>query len=192
MIATIKSIMIFVALLTEGFLSLAFIDENGRPISVNGSCCLQMLQVTAWSPIRSGAAGERYSWMQDCAPTHWTTDAKMFLLNKFLNQVNSRDTPIIWPVHSTDLNPLHFRFREEALRKDCRQQPESISSWIECVKDFAQATARQPSGVMPRTFCSGQDFVYTSMAGYSSTFWNRSFKKNFTPMLVCFSLFFSK
>lgn len=133
-----KKIMMFVAIV-DGRIPVvhAFIDENGRSVSVNGSCYLQLLQDTVWPALRSTATRKSYWWMQDGAPPHCTNDVKEFLLNKFQNRVISRGTSIIWPAHSPDLNPLDFHFWGEAQRKVCYQHPEDINSLIEFVKDFA-------------------------------------------------------
>ena len=45
------------------------------------------------------------------------TAAKEFLLEKFNDLVISRGTDIIWPAHSTDVNPLDFFVWTAALKK---------------------------------------------------------------------------
>ena len=70
-------------------------------------------------------------------PPHCTNVVKEFLLEKFDNRIISRGTPIIWPAHSPDLNPLDFHFWGEAQKEVFRHRPEDTETLVECVKTFA-------------------------------------------------------
>ena len=133
-----KKVMLFVAII-DGKIPIVhpFIDEAGRPVSVNGSCYLSLLKNTVWPVFRSISTRRGLWWMQDGAPPHCTREAKEFLLDKFRGKVISRGTPINWPAHSPDLNPLDFHFWSEAQAEVYRKKPEDIESLIECVKTFA-------------------------------------------------------
>ena len=133
-----KKVMLFVAIV-DGKIPIVhpFIDEAGRPVSVNGSCYLSLLKNTVWPVFRSISTRRGLWWMQDGAPPHCTREAKEFLLDKFRGKVISRGTPINWPAHSPDLNPLDFHFWSEAQAEVYRKKPEDIESLIECVKTFA-------------------------------------------------------
>ena len=61
----------------------AFIDDDGRQVSVNGSCYLNLLKEVVWPTFRSSVTRKRLWWMQDGALAHCTNDAKEFLLEKF-------------------------------------------------------------------------------------------------------------
>lgn len=139
-----KKVMMFVAVV-DGQIPIvhAFLDEDDKNQSVNGACYLDLLQDVVWPALRSKATRKGYWWMQDGAPPHCTTLAKDFLLEKFNGRVISRGTPINWPAHSPDLNPLDFHFWGEAQNHVYREQPESIESLIQCVKTFAATTIRK-------------------------------------------------
>ena len=134
-----QKIMIFVAIV-NGRIPIvhAFVGDDGRNQSVNGNVYLELLKEVAWPALRSTATRRRYWWMQDGAPPHCTTLAKEFLIEKFQGRVISRGTPITWPAHSPDLNPLDFYFWGEAQQEVYREQPESIESLVQCVKRFAE------------------------------------------------------
>ena len=70
-----------------------------------------------------------------------------FLIEKFQDRVISRGTPIIWPAHSPDLNPLDFHFGGMAQQQVYQEHPKTIESLIDCVKSFA---ARYDSSVIER------------------------------------------
>ena len=72
----------------------AFLDEDNRNQSVNGSCYLDLLQDVVWPALRSEATRKGYWWMQNGATVHCTTSAKDFLLEKFNGRVISKGTPI--------------------------------------------------------------------------------------------------
>ena len=118
MIATIKKIIMFAAIF-DGRIPVvyAFIDGNGRSVSVNGSCYLHLLQDTVWPALRSTETRNTYLWMQDIAPTHCTNDVKEFLLNKFQNQIISRGSSIIWPAHSPEFEYSRFLFLERRAKE---------------------------------------------------------------------------
>ena len=70
---------------------------------------------------------------------------RIFLLRSSRDRVISRGTPIIWPAHSPDLNPLDFHFWRVAQQQVYQEHPETIESLIDCVKSFA---ARYDSSVI--------------------------------------------
>lgn len=137
-----KKVMMFVAIV-DGQIPIvhAFVDENCSNQSVNGASYLNLLQDVVWPALRFKATRKGYWWQQDGAPPHCTTLAKEFLLKKFSGRVISRGTPISWPAHSPDLNPLDFHFWGEAQRHVYQEQPESIEDLIQCVKTFAATYA---------------------------------------------------
>lgn len=133
-----EKVMIFVAIVDDKVpIVHAFIDEDGRRVSVDGSCYLALLKDTVWPAFRATATRHGLWWMQDGAPPHCTTEAKKFLIEKFKGRVISRGTPIIWPAHSPDLNPLDFHFWAEAQRKVYTEEPQSIQDLIKCVELLA-------------------------------------------------------
>ena len=106
-----KKVMIFVTIV-DGHIPIvhAFVGEDGKTQSVNGTCYLELLQEVVWPALKYKATRRSYWWMQDGAPPHCTTLATAFLLEKFRGRVISRGTHINWPAHSPDLNPLDFHF----------------------------------------------------------------------------------
>ena len=77
----------------------------------------------------------------------WLSSAKDFLIEKFQDRVISRGTPIIWPAHYPDLNPLEIHFWGLAQQQVYQEHSETIESMIDCVKSFA---ARYDSSVIER------------------------------------------
>ena len=137
-----KKVMMFVAIV-DGHIPIvhAFVDEDCNNQSVNGASYLKLLQDVVWPALRFKATRKGYWWQQDGAPPHCTNLAKEFLLKKFNGRVISRGTPISWPAHSPDLNPLDFHFWGEAQRHVYKEQPKSIEDLIQCVKAFAATYA---------------------------------------------------
>ena len=109
-----------------------FIGDDGKCQSVNGVCYLKLLKEVVWPALRY-----KYWWMQDGAPPHCTNLSKQFLLEKFNHRVISRGTPVAWPAHSPDLNPLDFHFWGVAQQHVYREQPDNIEALIQCVSAFA-------------------------------------------------------
>ena len=133
-------VMIFVAI-AEGRVAIVhpFLDEEGRRVSVDGACYLKLLQDHVWPTFRSTTTRHNLRWMQDGAPPHCTREAKDFLLEKFHGRVISRGTPIPWPAHSPDLNPLDFHFWAAAQEMVYKEKPQSIELLVQCVKQFASS-----------------------------------------------------
>ena len=100
-----QKVMIFMAIV-EGKIPLvhAFIDDRGGKISVNGDCCLKLLQDRVWPLFRSYATRRNLWWMQDGAPPHCTDVAKSFLEEKFRGRVISRGTEFVWPAHTAQIS----------------------------------------------------------------------------------------
>ena len=131
--------MIFEAITNGNILVVhPFVNEDGNLVSVNGLCYLSLLRGTIWPVFRSTAKRNGLWWMQDGAPPHCTTVAKIFLIDKFHGLVISRRTDIIWPTHNPDLNQLDFHFRAVVQKEVYYQIPEYIDSLIECVRRFAK------------------------------------------------------
>ena len=111
--------------------------------AVNEACYLAFLEEVVWPALRYKAMRKGYWWMQDGALPHCTSLAKDFLVEKFQDRVISRGTPIIWPAHSPDLNPLDFHFffggggGGVSQQQVYQEHPETIESLIDCVKSFA-------------------------------------------------------
>ena len=114
-----------------------FIGDDGKCQSVNGDCYLKLLKEVVWPALRYKAGRHKYWWMQDGAPPHCTNLSKQFLLEKFNHRVISRGTPVAWPAHSPDLNPLDFHFWGVAQQHVYREQPDNIEALIQCVSAFA-------------------------------------------------------
>ena len=75
--------------------------------------------------------------MQDSAPPHCTIKAKELLNDKFNGRIISRGTDIIWPAHSSDLNPLDFHFWAAAQKVVYTEKSSNIQHLVECVENFA-------------------------------------------------------
>lgn len=139
-----QKIMIFVAIV-DGQIPIVHAFDKSQ--TVNGACYLEFLKEVVWPALRYKTTRKGYWWMQDGAPPHCTNLVKDFLLEKFQDRVISRGTPIIWPAHSPDLNPLDFHFWGVAQQQVYKEYPETIENLIDCVKSFA---ARYDSSVIER------------------------------------------
>jgi hypothetical protein len=132
-------VMLFVAIV-DGKIPVvhAFLDDTGRPQSVNGPCYLSMLQDSVWPKLRHRVTRSSWWWMQDGAPAHCTQPVLSFLNEKFGSRIISRRTDIPWPAHSPDLNVLDFHFWAMAQRRVFAVKPETVDALITCIKDFAE------------------------------------------------------
>ena len=132
-----NKVMIFVAI-AEGRVAIVhpFLDEEGRRVSVDGaSCYLKLLQDHVWPTFRSTTT--RHNLCVDarrCSTTLHTD-----LLAKFHGRVVNRGTPIPWPAHSPDLNPLDFHFWAAAQEMVYKKKPQSIELLVQCIKQFASS-----------------------------------------------------
>ena len=110
-----------------------FTDEQKKLIVK----CFGRNRSATYKTGRHKAGRHKYWWMQDGAPPHCTNLSKQFLLEKFNHRVISRGTPVAWPAHSPDLNPLDFHFWGVAQQHIYREQPDNIEALIQCVSAFA-------------------------------------------------------
>ena len=71
---------------------------------------------------------------------HSTSINTLQLLKKFNHRVISRGTPVAWPAHSPDLNPLDFHLRGVAQQHVYRKQPDNIEALIQRVSAWMRVS----------------------------------------------------
>ena len=118
------------------------VDVNGRNVTTNETCFLDLLNEVVWPTFRSPASRIGYWWKQDGASAHYTTEAKGFLVEKFRSKVTSRVTKIRWPAHSSDLHSLEAYSWALSQRRVCATKPFAIAGVIDVVEQFASESSK--------------------------------------------------
>ena len=71
-------VIIFLAISNGMIPIVAFLDDDGHLLSVNGVSYLRLLQDIIWPRLRHSATRSSLWWMQDGAPPHYTNVASEF------------------------------------------------------------------------------------------------------------------